>query len=95
MQLFNEEFTTPGDLSLYIFSSITFKIGDNISEYKKKKKKDRKSWQISFKTRVRKVNSWVTNEFGIVIVNSPKTTTEQRNLVPGSVVETVQHGSER
>ena len=39
MQLFNEEFTTPGDLSLYIFSSITFKIGDNISEYKKKKKK--------------------------------------------------------
>ena len=34
--LFNEEFTTPGELSISDFSEIKFKMGENLSEIKKK-----------------------------------------------------------
>ena len=33
MQLFNEEFIIPGELSLSDFSEITFKTSKNVSEY--------------------------------------------------------------
>ena len=33
VELFNEEFTTPGKLSLSDFSEIRFKISDNITDY--------------------------------------------------------------
>ena len=50
VQLFNEEFTMSGELSLSDFSKVTFKTGEDVSKYyQKKKNASRKIFRVRHK----------------------------------------------
>ena len=80
VQLFNEEFSTNGELSLSNFSEITFKIGSDVSEcyFLKKKCALWLDTKLLFEGLTDKLSRDLKQ---LVVINSPKTTTGWIKLV--------------
>ena len=77
IQLFNEEFTTPGELSLSDFSEIKFKTGEDVSEYYQKKMNIGRNLGLENKLLLEGLTDCLPRELKhFVIVNSPKSMTE-------------------
>ena len=82
IQLFNEEFTTSDELSLSDFSDIRFKAGEDVSECYQKKMNIGRTLGLDNKLLLESLTSSLTRELKqLVINNSPKSTTEWRELV--------------
>ena len=82
VELFNEEFTTPGEISLSDFSEIRFKIGDNVTDYYHKKLHVGRNLGLDAKLLLEGLTDGLPKQLKqLVVVNSPQTTTEWRELV--------------
>ena len=77
IQLFNEEFTILGELSLSNFSDIRFKTGEDASEYYQKKMNVGRTLGLENKLLLEGLTDGLPRELKqLVIFNSPKSTTE-------------------
>ena len=82
IQLFHEEFTTPGELSLNDFSDIRFKTGEDLSEYYQKKINARRALGLDTKLLLECLTDSLPRELKkLKIVNSSKSMTKWRELM--------------
>lgn len=81
-ELFLEHYSPPGDLSLTDFTSITFKIGDDLNEYYQKKTKVARNLGLDNKFILEGLTEGLPLELKrFVVTNAPRTNTEWREVV--------------
>ena len=82
IQLFNEEFTTPGELFLSNFSDVRFKTGEDVSEYYQQNVCAERALGLDTNLLLEAFAEGLPRELKqLMIDNSSKSTTEWRELV--------------
>lgn len=82
VDLFNEEFTDPGQISLTDFTELKFKLGENVNEYYQQKLKLGRGLGLDNRFILDGLTEGLPIQLqSLMVANTPKTTNEWRELV--------------